>query len=172
MRAFCLVLLAMLLFSIFGCNATPAPPTLTPKQVTFTGFTADGVEFTVEVFATNPNAFPLTVRNVTGSAKLDGKYDLGSVSTIAKLEIPANGTTTISSPLSLKWNDMGALGLLGASNRPIPFQVAGKVSVGSEKLNVDVPYKIDGMITHDQIMQGVARALPGLQGLPRPILPR
>ncbi len=171
MRALSLVVLAVSLFSIAGCTA-PAPPTLTPKEVTVTGLAPDGIDFVVEVDAQNANSFALSVRNVTAHAKLDGKYDLGNVTVASTLEIPAGGTATVRAPLSVKWNDIGALGLLGASNRPIPFQVTGNVGVGSAKLNVDVPYKIDGVITHEQIVQALSRSIPGIQGLPKPFLPR
>lgn len=152
--------------SVLVACSSPAPPTLTPKQATVSTIDANGVSFVVDVDAFNPNGFPLVVQKVTAKTTLDGRYDLGTSTVASTLEIPAKGSSTVSTPLVLKWQDVTALATLAASNRPVPFEVVGTVAVGSPKLNVEVPFRVSGALRHDDLVQAAARSIPKIPGLP------
>ena len=152
---------------LFLACAKPEPPKLTPKQASVTGVNAATIDFEVEVDAANPNSFAITARTVKAKVTLDGRIDLGEVSVPAGVELPANGTKTVKVPLKAKWSDIGSLAVLGAQNRPIPYTIAGTVAIGSEKLNVDVPFTLEGTIKHEQLVEAAMRSIPAIpSGLP------
>jgi len=161
------VRLALLSFAFafaFAACARPEPPTLVAKQATVTGVTLAGVDLRLQVEAHNPNGFDLTARTVTAKVTLDGKYDVGTVTVPSGVTLPAGKSTMLDVPTSVKWTDLSQLVALAAANRPIPFTVAGTAAIGGEKLNVDVPFRIDGTMTPEQLGQAATRSL-GIPGM-------
>jgi hypothetical protein len=63
---------------------------------------------------------------------------------------------------------VGALALLAASNRPAPYTIDGTVTIGGERLNVDLPLHMTGTITHEELVQVTTRSLPAIPGLKLP----
>ena len=57
---------------------------------------------------------------------------------------------------------VGALASLAATRRAVPYVVEGKANVGGERLNVDVPFRVQGVITDELVAQAAMRSLPGL----------
>src|SRR5262249_19539226 len=137
------------LFAFTLACSKPEPPKLTPKQASVTGLTLTGVDLRLQVDAQNPNGFDLTTQSVTAKVMVDGKYDLGTYTTTSSMTLPAGQTVTIDVPVNVKWSDLTQMGALAASNRPIPYTVDGTAKIGSAKLNVDVPFHLDGKITQD-----------------------
>ena len=147
-----------------GCTK-PAPPELTVKQVKVSRIDLTGVEIAVDVDAFNPNHVELSARRVTGQVLIDGRYDLGTVTVERPVILPAQAKTSISAPLSLSWQSVTTLGAIATSNRPVPFAVSGTVNIGGERLNIDVPFTAQGVLTPQEIAQAAARSLPA--GLPK-----
>jgi LEA14-like dessication related protein len=141
----------------------PEPPTLTPVRATVTAVTAAGIDLRVRLDAYNPNGIDLSTRTVKANVMLDGKYDVGSVTVPTPLKLPAKKRTQLDVPLSVKWHDLTGIASLAASNRGVPYQLDGTVALGGDTLNVDVPFRMDGTITHEQIVQAVNNSLPKLQ---------
>ena len=148
-----------LLLTLLACKK-PEPPVLTPKGATVVGVTAAGVDMRAQLEAYNPNAVALTARSVTATLKLDGKYDVGTVTIPHAIELPAGARVILDVPLSIKWNDFAPLVAVAASNHDVPYQISGTVNVGGDKINFDLPFKVDGKMTHDQIVSATMRSLP------------
>lgn len=157
------VLLASILVVSAACSK-PEPPTLVPKEAAVSTVTANGVALVVKVDARNPNRIPLATRAVTAKVRVDGKYDLASVTMDKPIELAPNATTPIDVPMQMTWTDAQILGSLVAANRTIPFTVEGTMAIGGERLNVDVPFRIDGTLTREQLIEAGLRSLkiPGL----------
>ena len=51
---------------------------------------------------------------------------------------------------------------LALANRPIPYEVSGKVNLGGDLVNVDLPFTLKGVISHDQLLQATVNSLPML----------
>ena len=152
-------MLALLAFALVGC-AKPEPPVLTAKEATVVGVTAAGVDLRAQIEAFNPNKVDLSARSVTATLKLDGTYDIGTVTIERAIAIPAGARVMLDVPIAIKWSDLTPLVAVAAKNTDVPYQVVGTVNVGGERLNVDLPFKIDGVMTHDQIMKATLRSLP------------
>jgi LEA14-like dessication related protein len=160
-----LALTAAAALATLSCSK-PDPPVLTPKSAKLSGITPAGVTFDLSVEAFNPNSVELAAQSVTGKVVLDGKYDLGTATVAKPVALPAGARTTLDIPLSLRWNDVLALGQLAASNRAAPYAVDGTVTVGGARLNVDLPFHMTGTVTHEELVQLTTRSLPAIPGIP------
>jgi len=153
--------------ALAGC-AKPDPPKLTPERAKVTSVTATGIGFELELDAYNPNAVTLSTRKVDAKVTLDGKYDMGKVTVATPLELPAKKHTKLTVPVSTKWSDLSSVAALAASNRTVPYRVDGTVQLGGDTLNVDVPFHMDGTVTHEQLVQATLNSLPKIPGLNLP----
>ena len=170
-----LVMLVMLVVAVAGACTKPLAPQLTPKEAKVTSIDATGFDMRVKMDAFNPNAFDLSVRSVVAHVIVDGNQDLGTVTAAQPIDLPANAHTLVDVPMNVKWKGIGGLASIAASKRPVPYTLDGTANVGGERLNLDIPFKLQGVITAEQIQQAVVKslqAIPGLQGLPGLVPPR
>jgi LEA14-like dessication related protein len=164
------VLVALLAFgalACFGCS-TPEAPKLTPEKGRITSVTATGMSLEVSLDAYNPNSFALSARSMKGKVILDGKHHIGDVVAPTAIKLPAKKHTKMTVPLSLQYKDISALITLAASRRDVPYRVEGTVELGGDKLNVDAPFAIEGVVTHAELVKATVSSLPNLNipGLP------
>lgn len=148
-----------------GACSKPEPPTLVPKEAQVTAVSPAGLSVLVRMEATNPNRVTLSAQSVTGKAKLDGKWDLGTVTITKPIVLPPNVPTMIDVPLTMPWKDMTTIGALASAPGPVPYVIEGTVTVGGEKLNVELPFSISGTITREQVVNAALRSLPTIPGL-------
>lgn len=147
----------------------PQPPTIVPKAVRVEGVSAAGVELVISVEATNPNSVTLSAQAFSGSAKIDGKYDLGTVTVSKPVTLPPRQATPLDVPLTLPWQDANTLIALAAAQKPsYPYVISGDVTIGGASINVRVPYSISGTITQQQIAAAAVRSIPQIPGLTIP----
>lgn len=147
--------------SLVACSR-PEPPTLKPEVAAVTAVTAQGIDLRVQIQAYNPNGIDLTTRSVKATVLLDGKIDVGTVTVPTPLKLPAKAWTRIEAPLSVKWQDLTSIATLAAQSRGVPYQVNGTVAIGGETLNVDLPFRLAGTLTHEQLVTVIGNSLPGL----------
>jgi LEA14-like dessication related protein len=143
-----------------GCSK-PAPPTLTPQSVTVNGVDPSGLALTVTINATNPNSADLKVSDVASHVVVD-KHDVGMVTVPQSMMLPAGKTTKIDVPVKVSWSDVTLLAQLAASNAPVPYTVDGTLDLGGSLLHVGVPFHLDGIISHQQIVGAVVHSMPML----------
>lgn len=148
--------------------AKPKAPTVVPKESRVTAIGPAGIDVVVKVEATNPNTFTISTRSVTAKAKLDGRWDMGTVTIPHVLVLPPSTPTTFDMPMHLNWTDVQALGSLAMTPKPVPYVIEGTVNVGGESLNVDVPFTVSGTITREQIVQTAMKGLPKIPILAPP----
>lgn len=171
-RAALSVLVALL--ATVACSK-PLPPQLTPKEAKVTAIDPTGLDMRVKMEAFNPNGFALEVQSVVAHVIIDGTHDLGTVTASQPISLPASARTLIDVPLNVKWKGAVNLVTLASSKKPIPYAVDGTATVGGASLNVDVPFKLQGVITPEQLQQAGLKslqAIPALQGLPNLLPPR
>ena len=176
MKTFFFAVMVVVLASagISGCTK-PKNPQLTPKEVAVTSVDISGFDMRVKMDAFNPNGFDITVRNIVAHVILNGTQDLGTVTASQSITLPANAHTPIDVPMNVKWKGLGGLASLAQARGPVPYTVDGTATVGGESLNVDLPFKLEGKITPEQVQQAAAKSLqgiPGLQGFPGLTPPR
>ena len=160
--------------ALAGCSK-PLPPQLTPQQAKVTAIDANGFDMTVKMDAFNPNGFDLAVQSVVAHVIVDGNQDLGTVTTSKPIALAANAHTAIDVPMNVKWKNATGFVAIATSRRPVPYTVDGTATVGGDRLNVDIPFKLQGTITAEQLQQAGLKslqAIPGLQGLPGLLPPK
>ena len=118
-----------------------------------------GLKLDVQVDATNPNGSELTAQKVSGKVTMNGQ-PLGTIEVPENVTLPAKATTAITATLDSPWQNVQMLAPLAASGKPIPYSVDGSVTVGGAKINVDLPYHLDGVITPQQMRAAIAASLP------------
>ena len=153
---FARVLSATTIVAVAVACSKPQPPQLTPKEAKVT-------------------SVDLSVRTVVAHVIVDGNQDLGTVTASQPFNLPANARTVIDVPMSVKWKNVGSVASIAAAKRPVPYTVDGTATVGGERLNVDVPFKMSGTLTAEQLQQAGMKSLqgiPGLQGLPGLLPPK
>ena len=141
----------------------PNPPTLVAKSAIVKSISLTGLQLDVSVDATNPNGSDLTAQKVTGKVAINGQ-PLGTIEVPQNTVLPANKTTSLTATLDSPWQNVQMLAPLAASGKTIPYTVDGTVTVGGARLNVALPFHLDGVVTPQQMRAAVAASLP--QGLP------
>jgi len=153
----------------------PQPPQLTPQQAKVTAIDVNGFDMTVKMDAFNPNGFELAVQSVVAHVIVDGNQDLGTVTASQPIALAANAHTAIDVPMNVKWKSASGFAAIATSRRPVPYTIDGTATVGGNRLNVDIPFKLQGTITAEQMQQAGLKslqAIPGLQGLPGLVPPK
>jgi LEA14-like dessication related protein len=142
------------------------PPTLHPRAARVTQVGPTGIGLVVELDVANPNAFPLAVRTVSGTLEVGSGTEVGRGHAEPGKTIPAQGSSVVEAQLTVGWTKLEALAPYALSPSPVPYRFRGTASVGSERLNVDVPFVVTGELTRDQLLQAGLRGLGafGLSG--------
>jgi LEA14-like dessication related protein len=148
---------------VLAACSPPDPPTLVPKSAAVKSVGLTGLQLDVQIDATNPNSSDLTAQKVAGKVGLNGMA-LGTFELPQNVVLPAGKTTTITATVTSPWQNVQMLVPLAAAGKPIPYSVDGTVTVGGSRLNVDLPFHLDGVITAQQMHDAVASSLPkGIQ---------
>jgi LEA14-like dessication related protein len=162
-----IALFHLLLAGSSACSK-PEPPTIVPKEARVAAVSPTGLDIVVRVEATNPNTMTLTAQSFTGKAKLDGKYELATVTITKPVSLPPKTPTMIDVPMTMPWQDLNALLAMSSAQKPVPYVVDGTVTIGGESLNVAVPYTMSGTITKEQLSAAAMRSIPAIPGLVMP----
>jgi LEA14-like dessication related protein len=158
-------LLATAALALAACSP-PEPPTVKPISGRITTIDTKGITVEAKLEAKNPNDFDIKVKSFSAKIVLDGKYDIGTVTSKRAITLPANKKKVIELPIAVKWNDVAALAPLALQSRDVPFEASGHVKVGAKSVEVELPFKVNGVVTHAQIVQAVGSAIPQIPGLP------
>jgi LEA14-like dessication related protein len=148
----------------------PEPPRVTPKEARVAAVSPQGLEVVVKVEATNPNSISLSAQSFTGKAKLDGKWEMGTVTISKPVVLPPNVPTTIDVPMTMPWTDVKALATIIGAQRPVPYVVDGTIKIGGERLNVDVPFAVSGTISREELTAAALKSISAIPGLTAPPL--
>jgi LEA14-like dessication related protein len=143
----------------------PKDPQLTPQEAKVTSVDMTGLDLRVKMDAFNPNGFPLAVRKITAHVVVDGSHDLGTVTIPQPIDLPAKAHTTVDVPMKVEWESVASLVAMTSAKRPLGYVVDGTATVGGEKLNVELPFKLQGVISPHELQQAAINSLRGTPGL-------
>ncbi|HYP91036.1 MAG TPA: LEA type 2 family protein [Polyangiaceae bacterium] len=149
-----LFLIAAILLA--GCEK-PKPPELTPRSAQVSAIRPESVELALVIDAHNPNAFPIVANRVSATFELQDGTELGKGESSEAFSIPAQGDAALTAKLDIRWNSLSLLAPYALAAKPLPYRLHGTARLGSEKLNMDVPFTIDGQLTPDQVIQAGLR---------------
>src|SRR5262249_27436398 len=91
---------------------------------------------------------------------------LGSGQSAASFTLPSEGDQDLSATLDVRFTSLSALTPYALAAKPVPYRIRGTARVGSDNLNVDVPFTIDGQLTPEQVIAA------GLRGAANLLAPR
>ena len=144
----------------------PEPPTVKPISGKLTAIGPNGLDVEARLEAYNPNDFDIQIQSFTATIVLDHQVDLGQVTGPRAVTLPAKKKKVFDVPMAVKWNDVAQLVPFGLSSRDVPWDADGTAKIHTDALDLDLPFKVSGVVTHQQIMQAAGRALPRIPGLP------
>ncbi|MGC4093746.1 MAG: LEA type 2 family protein [Polyangiaceae bacterium] len=152
------LLLLGAVFAFSACNRVE-PPTLTPRSIRVLAVGPTGVTLGLELDVYNPNSFPLVARSV------DGKLQLGDhvAESQAHAELGSNlapkASSIVSSTVNVGFASLVQLAPLALTGQPLSYTFDGSASIGSEKLNVSLPFTLKGSLTSAQLLQSTVQGL-------------
>ncbi len=154
------VSLSVLVLALAGCSK-PEPPTVQPRSVRATTVGPDRITLAVELDVHNPNAFALAVESVRGVLALDGGAELGTAHAEPRTPLPARASSVVTLNLDVPWQNLPALAPYALSGADVPYRFRGTAKLGGERLNVDVPFVVEGKLTRVQVIELGLRGLGG-----------
>jgi len=135
----------------------PKPPQLTPRSAQVSAIRPESVELTLVLDAHNPNAFPIVANRVSGIFELQDGTELGRGESSEAFSLPAQGDAALDANPEIRWNSLSLLAPYALAAKPLPYRLRGTARLGSEHLNIDVPFSIDGQLTPEQVIQAGLR---------------
>jgi len=129
------VVLAVLLSSCAGFENVVSAPNVSLRNVHVESIGLGGQTFILAFDVTNPNPFPLPIKTVDYSVKLDGhRFASGATSSAFTVPAGSDGEFGISVDVNLLQTAPELLFIVrDASRRDIPYSIEGR-------LGVDIPY--------------------------------
>lgn len=153
-RASCLSILAILLVS--ACSK-PKPPELKPRSAQVSAIKPESVELSLVIDAHNPNSFPIIANRVSAGLELQDGTELGRGESSEAFTLPAEGDAQLSAKLDVRWNSLSVLAPYALAMKPLPYRLRGTARLGSEHLNMDIPFTLEGQLTPEQVLQAGVR---------------
>jgi LEA14-like dessication related protein len=160
-------LFGALLIAVACSKPVLVAPTLAPKEARVTGISPSGISIEVTLLATNPNSVDIPAKQAKAHVVLDKQIEVGVATFDENVTLPANATTEVGVAVSLRWHDILPIATLAMSDRSIPYTMDGTVSVG-DTVSFDLPFTIEGTITHDQIVKATLNSMPAIPGVTIP----
>ena len=154
----CTATAAVALLSLSGCEK-PKPPTITPRSAQVDSVGPSGLKLKVKLDVHNPNSFPLSVRHLSGKLLVGSGVEVGNAQIPTQFSVPGGKTEPVSSNVQVKWSNIAGLLPLASTGKPIAYTFEGLASIGGEKLNVDVPFRLKGKLTAEQVIGAGLRGL-------------
>jgi LEA14-like dessication related protein len=157
--------LALGALSSAGC-VSPDPPQLTPQSIQVTDVTPAGLGLRLQLNAYNPNSITLSVRSLSAHLTLADRIDLGTTELPGGTSLAPKANTPVVADLRVPWRNAAEVAALAATQQSATYRIDGKARFGGEKLNVELPFQLQGTLPREQLLQAGLRGLPGLPGLP------
>ena len=144
-----------------ACNR-PEPPAVVPRSIAVKSAGPEGLTLALQLDVRNPNSFPLAARSVDGVLRNGDGIELGRAAASPEAPIPASGSAVVPVELTVSFTNLAALAALALSRDTLSYRFKGQAQMGSERLNISVPFELGGELTRTQLLQ------LGLQGIGSP----
>lgn len=152
--------LAVVAFLSATACAKPQPPRLTPRSAAVSGVSSSGLRLRVEVDALNPNTIDLTVRRIDVDVTLGGEA-LGRSSVTNTVRLTAGRTVPLHVDVAVGWRDLPGLITASLLNENIPYRLDGTARVGGERINVDVPFRMESTLPRRILLEAAGNTVSG-----------
>jgi hypothetical protein len=142
---------------------------VTPKEVAVRAVGPTGAVLSLKVGVLNPNRFGMSAQRVTAVMTLASGTNVGEINYDKPFELPSKTPVLLDIPLDVPWQSALAA-VEFTKGQDIPFKVEGKVAMGGDTFQVNVPYTVNGVITQAQIRDAALKAAAGAAGGLMPLL--
>lgn len=139
------------LVAFLAC-ARPQPPSIIPRVVQVAAVSPSGIDLDVQLGVHNPNSFALSAEAVSGTLYVGREQRLGRGEARPKQPIAGGSEGSVQSRVHIDWADISALLPLLREER-VPYEFRGDVTLGSETLNVTLPFSLAGELTRAELIQ-------------------
>jgi LEA14-like dessication related protein len=140
----------------------PKPVEVAPRSVQVTAIQPQGMELALVLSVHNPNRFAIRASEVKGTLSLQDGTVLGHGAGYDTVTVLAERTAEVPTRLTMSWTNLAALAPYALSAAPLSYKIQGSARIGSEYLNVEVPFDIAGQLTREQVLQASARGAGSL----------
>lgn len=158
----------LVLSSLTNSCEKPQPPRVEPRAIRVTSISPTRIGLEVELEIHNPNGFALLVHKARGRLAVGNAVEIGTGEATLDGSVPAKSSKVVPAAISLNWTNVQVLVPLALTASSVPYSFEGTASLGSERLNVDVPISLSGELTQAQLLQA---GFNGLSGRLAPGLP-
>jgi LEA14-like dessication related protein len=154
---------ALLIASCFalGSCARPQPPRITPRAAAVSGVDATGLRLRVQLVANNPNDIDVTVRRIDVDVTIGGQA-LGRSTMTQPVALVAHRDVPITVDIAAGWRDLPGLIAASVLNENVPYRLDGTARVGGERLNVDVPFRMESTLPRRILMDAAGNTVNGM----------
>jgi hypothetical protein len=139
----------------------PKPVEVTPRSVQLTAIQPQGLQLALVLGVHNPNRFAIRASDVKGTLSLQDGTVLGRGVASDTVTVLAEQTAAVPTSLTMTWTNLAALAPFALSPQPLSYKIHGSARIGSDHLNVEVPFDIAGQLTREQVLQASARGAGG-----------
>jgi LEA14-like dessication related protein len=139
----------------------PKAPRITPRSAEIRGATGAGLQMRIHLTAHNPNGVGLTVRSLDVRVFLAGR-DLGVSRVTRPTPLPPRQDVNVDGDVSVPWGDLPSLLMATALNEQIPYRLEGNARVGGERLNVEVPFRMESTMPRSVLTGAASNSVPGM----------
>jgi hypothetical protein len=146
----------------------PKPVEVTPRSVQVTTIQPQGLQLALVLDVHNPNGFAIRASDVKGTLTLQDGTELGRGVASDSVMVLSEQTAAVPTSLNMSWTNLAVLAPYALSPQPLPYEIHGSARIGSQHLNVELPFDIAGQLTREQVLQASLRGAGGLI----PALPR
>jgi LEA14-like dessication related protein len=155
--------LVLTTLTLAACSA-PEPPRLTPQVVQVTGVTPAALGLRLQLDAYNPNGVGLSVRSIRARVTVADRVDLGTADVPSGVSLSPKAHSPVVADVQLPWRNAAEVTALAAAQPTLPYRIDGAAQIGGERLNVELPFQLSGVLTREQLVQASLRGLPNLLG--------
>lgn len=151
----------LVLGSLTNSCDKPQPPRVEPRAIRVTSISPARIGLEVELEIHNPNGFALLVHQARGKLTVGNAVEVGTGEATIDGSVPARSSKTVPAAFSLNWTNVQALVPLALTASSVPYTFQGTATLGSERLNLDVPIALSGELTQAQLLQAGLNGLSG-----------
>lgn len=141
--------------------ARPQAPRLTPRAAAVSSVSATGLRLRVDLDAHNPNRVDLTVRRIDVDVTMAGEA-LGRSTVTEVHRLIAGRSVPMRVEVAVGWRDLPRLVAATVLNENIPYRLDGTARVGGERINVDVPFRMDSTLPRRILLEAAGNTVTGM----------
>jgi len=88
--------------------------------------------------------------------------DLGHSRIDRPVPLPPRQDVNVDGDVSVPWRDLPGLLLSTAMNEQVPYRLEGRARIGGDRLNVEIPFRMESTMPRSVLTSAAGNSVPGL----------